>query len=860
MRHVRLLAVGLPLLAALVALGIFFWGSSPWRAGASDFETGVLEGTVLWNGAPLDARLATASCGLQVRAQQSSLVSTTAVTTAGSYQFPALQGGTHNLYLASDKSSENTNSSDTPYVAVASGPTASVTVGQTTTQDIDLTPNLSLVTGVVTRNGSPVANPYLDVNYQGLCQAGQADGSFVLLLPPGDYGAAVRPGENQCATARFYFTVPAAGQTVDLGTIAAEPVSGCESGTLQGTLLFQGSPFTPVNNSSSSCGLSLYGEALDYSRVLVSPQGTFSGPTRSWYYNQRGFLLVEIPRIHWSFNPWVVAGLTSTFDIDMTPVAGVATGTITVNGAPLQNGSLQAGDSYNCVRTDQNGNFKFLLPQSNWTVTVRHQDNSIIGTFPLSITNGQTTDIESGTTPAGTNVPVALLGGTSTVGGVWVVFDTVTTAGITTAVVSSSGPAMPSGFLPVGRYYDLSTTATYSGNVQTCIRYDEAQAIGPESALQLRRYSGSAWGDITTSVDTVAHVICGTSTALGTFVVMEPLGGDDDNDGVLDTDDACPTTKGRDDRQGCPAGDANLVELHTVDQAKSGACPGGAGSCKSPIQDAQIRVFDRNNTTFQVAYGTKNPDGSIYDQVFESDIGRVGTCTTGSDGRCTAGEETAGDYLVIVKHADPSGETIYTGKPKSGSDFVDTDGDALGDLAMKDFQVIKVLRKDGAVQFSGGSKTMVSGSHLEIVYPDFAVWEDAAAGYVYPFILTSDSEWTIDVCAYVPSGYAIVGAYDESANLVSDSRCTQTFVTGQTKVVAYEVVDVGSPEPKLDAHLKLKHKGKVKTVDLSVPGIRKGKKHASTGPLAGGFAAVPLALMLPVTIGAAYIGIRRRGG
>jgi len=305
---------------------------------------------------------------------------------------------------------------------------------------------------------------------------------------------------------------------------------------------------------------------------------------------------------------------------------------------------------------------------------------------------------------------------------------------------------------------------------------------------------------------------------------------DDDNDGVSDASDACPTTFGFADRQGCPVGDANLVELHVVNQNKSGACPGGAGSCKSPIAAAEVRVFDRNNAAFQTAYGS-NPSGTIYNQVFENDIGRVGACTTDAAGQCTAGEEATGYYLVIVKFVDGS-KTVYTGKPKSPSDFV-------GGLATKDFQVLKVIRKDGSVQYSGGSKTVVSGSYLEIVYPEFAVWEDMAAGYVYPFIFTSDSGWSVDVCAYVPRGYAIVGVYDESGQLVSDSRCTQAFVTGETKVVAYEVVDVGSPEPRLDARLKVKHHGKVTTLDLSVPGIRKAKGHAPRGPLASDL--VPLA-------------------
>ncbi len=291
---------------------------------------------------------------------------------------------------------------------------------------------------------------------------------------------------------------------------------------------------------------------------------------------------------------------------------------------------------------------------------------------------------------------------------------------------------------------------------------------------------------------------------------------DPDGDSVVDADDACPDTPGDPDRQGCPVGDANTVMLHTIDQQKSAACRDGRGSCKSPIEGAEVRVFDRNDSAFQAEYGTKNPSGSIYDQVFENDIGRVGACTTDASGECTVGEENIGDYLVIVKWADPDNppKVVYTGKPKSPEDF-----DATG-LASKDFQVIKVLKKNGDIQIRGGSKTVVTGSYLEVLHPDFAIWEDAASGYIYPFIFTSDSDWNVDICAYVPTGYAIVGVYDENGNLLTDSSCTQTFVSGETKVVAYDVVDIGSPEPVLGAVLSVRHEGEVTQVDVEVPGER----------------------------------------
>jgi hypothetical protein len=138
------------------------------------------------------------------------------------------------------------------------------------------------------------------------------------------------------------------------------------------------------------------------------------------------------------------------------------------------------------------------------------------------------------------------------------------------------------------------------------------------------------------------------------------------------------------------------------------ACPGGAGSCKMPVEGAEVRVFDRNDPTFRVTYGIKNLGSGIYDQVFWNDIGRVGACTTDASGFCIAGEEAVGDFLVIVKYTDGDLGTVYTGKPKSPEDFV-------GGLASKEFQVIKVYKEDGSIQLSGGSKTVLSGSYLEII-------------------------------------------------------------------------------------------------------------------------------------------------
>jgi hypothetical protein len=105
-----------------------------------------------------------------------------------------------------------------------------------------------------------------------------------------------------------------------------------------------------------------------------------------------------------------------------------------------------------------------------------------------------------------------------------------------------------------------------------------------------------------------------------------------------------------------------------------------------------------------------------------------------------------------------------------------------------------------------------------MILPDSAMWEGAR--FIYPFIFTSDSTWQVNVCAEVPSGYSVVGAYDESGELRPSTTCVLSIIANQTKVVAFEVIDVGSPEPSLDATLTIRTPHgkteirKVKTADI----------------------------------------------
>jgi len=123
--------------------------------------------------------------------------------------------------------------------------------------------------------------------------------------------------------------------------------------------------------------------------------------------------------------------------------------------------------------------------------------------------------------------PVVLLnGGLGSVGGVEIRFSNVITGGITDVAISEGGPPPPAGFRIIGingqpTYYDFTTTATFSGNIEVCINYDESDVQGSEANLQLRHFNGGSTDITNLPVNEFDNIICGTTTTLSFFAVME---------------------------------------------------------------------------------------------------------------------------------------------------------------------------------------------------------------------------------------------------------------------------------------------------------------------------------------------------
>jgi hypothetical protein len=101
-------------------------------------------------------------------------------------------------------------------------------------------------------------------------------------------------------------------------------------------------------------------------------------------------------------------------------------------------------------------------------------------------------------------------------------FDEVTTAGATNLSTGSTGPPPPAGF-KLGNpptYYELTTTAEFTGPVEICMDYS-ALSFGNEAKLKLFHYEDGHWVDRTMSLDTDADVICAEVTSFSAFAIFE---------------------------------------------------------------------------------------------------------------------------------------------------------------------------------------------------------------------------------------------------------------------------------------------------------------------------------------------------
>jgi FG-GAP-like repeat/Bacterial Ig-like domain/Dockerin type I domain/Beta-propeller repeat len=129
-------------------------------------------------------------------------------------------------------------------------------------------------------------------------------------------------------------------------------------------------------------------------------------------------------------------------------------------------------------------------------------------------------------------------------GYVTVEFDEITGDGSTELEITTTGPGT-TGFTIVPEippvYYNVTTTATFTGEILVCLPYDDTEmTLEEEQALTIQHYDNGTWVNITYSVDTDANIICGLSDSLSPFVmaVLTYICGDANSDEVINVSDA----------------------------------------------------------------------------------------------------------------------------------------------------------------------------------------------------------------------------------------------------------------------------------------------------------------------------------
>jgi hypothetical protein len=192
----------------------------------------------------------------------------------------------------------------------------------------------------------------------------------------------------------------------------------------------------------------------------------------------------------------------------------IGLGGLDTNGGPTRTESIPgssvavgAGDNAVCPATDQRG-------------YLRNDGACDIGAFEVGAATG------GANTQAGSNVTV------SPAPGVTLTFPQVTAQGSTT--VTTGGPPPPAGFQVDGVVYDIATTADFAGWVTVCLPY--SPTIDPFPSLaHYENIPPPDWVDRTTTVDTVAHVVCGDVPTLSPFAVVMAAGAGDVGDTLLVT-------------------------------------------------------------------------------------------------------------------------------------------------------------------------------------------------------------------------------------------------------------------------------------------------------------------------------------
>jgi hypothetical protein len=298
------------------------------RQAALNFETGNVSGTIRWNGSPvapqhlLGGLFASESNGVGFWVWDSSY---SAVNLAAGSHTLALYGGAY-CFAPRNRLGETS---------------FTVSAGQTTTADFDLTTSAGEVRASITASGAPLAGAWIVLD--SACPIGSMPtyrhasvlfgfttdgvGALSRLLVPGAYTAQVYGPSGRVGS--FAFSV-AAGETTNLGTI------DFSTGSLQWSVSWQGAPANPQDIFSAaardSAGTAFW--LFDSNGTAASvPVGTH---TVRLFANSCSDETNKLGESTLTIEP----GATSAGAFDLTSSAGRVVGALKLNGSPFPDARL----------------------------------------------------------------------------------------------------------------------------------------------------------------------------------------------------------------------------------------------------------------------------------------------------------------------------------------------------------------------------------------------------------------------------------------------------------------------------------------------------------------------------------------
>lgn len=120
----------------------------------------------------------------------------------------------------------------------------------------------------------------------------------------------------------------------------------------------------------------------------------------------------------------------------------------------------------------------------------------------------------------------------------------VVSAGVTIVNLTQTGKSAPLGFLLLGEppvYYDVKTTAEYSGSIDITLQYGEVglNSLAEENMVLVQwNDTSQKWENITMGADTVHNLVFGETSYLSVYTLIVPSFSDVNKDGVIDIFDA----------------------------------------------------------------------------------------------------------------------------------------------------------------------------------------------------------------------------------------------------------------------------------------------------------------------------------